>query len=312
MNIVFFASGKFALKSLNAVHATKNKIRLVITAPDRPKGRRLNSFPTAIAVLAESLGLSLHKTTDPNSEETINIIREARADLFVVVSYGCILSLRLLNLAGLYALNIHASLLPKYRGASPINWAILNGEKQTGISIIKMEKTMDTGDILLQKETAITAEDDAESLSVRLEELSAEALKKSLELIRLNKASFISQVNSKASYAPKLTKNLGIINWNKPAKDIVNQIKALIPWPGAFSSYNGKLLKIWKASFRENPRASPGEISRVNRDAIVVGCGQGELVITELQMENGKRLSARDFICGHKLKAGAVIGAPLT
>ena len=261
MDIVFFGSGKFAVRSLEALVADgRHKVKLVVTQPDRPKGRHLNLLPTEVKVKAQELKLNLYQPQNPNSEEALGHLKQFGADLFIVIAYGHILKKSALSLPKLYPLNVHASLLPKYRGAAPINWAIINSEKESGISIIKMNETVDTGDLLLQKKLAIEQSDNADILEVKLEELSALSLIEALDLITKDMAKFTKQDDSLASFAPKLEKHHGLIEWNKNAQDIVNQIRGLIPWPGAWTYYQGKILKIYKAEFFDGGlQNKPGE-----------------------------------------------------
>lgn len=247
MDIVFFGSGKFAVRSLEALVAAAHKVKLVVTQPDRPKGRHLNFLPTEVKVKAQELKLNIYQPQNPNSEEALGHLKQFGADLFIVIAYGHILKESALSLPKLYPLNVHASLLPKYRGAAPINWAIINGEKESGISIIKMNETVDAGDSLLQKKLAIEQADNADILEVKLEELSALSLIEALDLINKGQAKFTGQDDAGASFAPKLEKHHGLIDWNKNALDIVNQIRGLVPWPVAWTYYQGKILKIYKA-----------------------------------------------------------------
>ena len=246
MDIVFLAAGRFAVKSLEMLVAAEHKVKLVVTQPDRPKGRHLNLLPIEVKAKAQELKLTIYQPQNPNSEEALNHFQQSRADLFIVLAYGHILKKSALNLPKLYSLNVHASLLPKYRGAAPINWAIINGEKESGISIIKMNETVDAGDLLLQKKLAIEQSDNAEILEAKLEELSALSLIESLDLIAKGQAKFTKQDDALASFAPKLEKHHGLIEWNKNAHDIVNQIRGLIPWPGHGPLLSGKILKIWE------------------------------------------------------------------
>ncbi len=308
MDIVFFGSGKFAVKSLEALAASVHKVKLVVTQPDRPKGRHLNLLPTEVKAKAHELRLNIYQPQNPNSEEALGHLKQFDADLFIVIAYGHILKKSALSLPKLYPLNVHASLLPKYRGAAPINWAIINNEKESGISIIKMKETVDTGDLLLQKKLAIEQSDNAEILEVKLEELSALSLIEALDLITKDRAKFTKQDDSLASFAPKLEKHHGLIEWNKDARDIVNQIRGLIPWPGAWTYCQGKILKIWKADVVEGGLNKPGEVLRADKGGIILALERGALKITELQMEGGRRLDPEAFLCGHKLAVGDRLG----
>ena len=311
MNIVFFGSGGFALKSLEALAGSPHKVILALTHPDRPKGRHLETQTPELKVLADKLGIPAYQPEDPNSQQSIDFLRQFPADLFVVVSYGHILKEALLALPKLYPLNIHASLLPKYRGSSPINWAIINGDKETGISIIRMDRFMDSGDILSRRDIRIEEDDNYETLKAKLEVLAARTIIEAIDLISEKKAVFLKQNSAQASFAPKLKKSDGLIHWEKEADCISRQIKGLVPWPGAFTYYQGRLIKLWQAkasTTAENTTVHPGEILETGKNGIMVACGKGSLVIQELQPESGKRLSAETFINGYRLAAGQNFG----
>ena len=310
MNIVFFGSGRFAVKSLEALVSAGHNIALVVTQPDKPKGRRLNSLPTEVKIKARELALSIYQPQNPNSQEAVDYLQKFPADVFMVIAYGHILKNPLLGLPKLYPLNVHASLLPKYRGAAPISWAIINGEKETGISVIKMNELIDAGDMLLQKKLAIEQDDTAQTLEGKLAILAARATLEAIETIGKGSMKFIGQeVGQEASFAPKLEKNHGLINWNNDALNIVNQIRGLIPWPGAFTYYKGKLVKIWSARVSENKEAAKAaRILSISKKGLVIGCAKGALEIRELQLQGGKRLSAEAFLAGHKLVVGDKLG----
>ena len=305
MDIVFFGSGQFAVKSLEALLKAKHNIALVVTRPDKPKGRHLNYLPTEVKVKAQELKLKCYQPENPNVEESLDYLRQFPADLFIVIAYGHILKNPLLGLPRLYPLNLHASLLPKYRGAAPISWAIINGEKETGISVIKMNELMDAGDILLQKKLAIEQDDTAQMLEEKLAILAARASLEAIDIIGKGSIEFIRQRAQESSFAPKLEKSHGLINWNNDALSIVNQIRGLIPWPGAFTYYNGRLVKVWSARVSENKDAAKAaRILSISKKDIIVGCAEGAVEITELQLEGGKRLSVEAFLAGHKLVVG--------
>lgn len=308
MCIIFFGSGRFAVPSLEALVNAKYTVSLVVTVPDKPKGRRLNLQPTEVKIKADELHLEVFQPQNPNSQEAVEIFKNIPADIYVVIAYGHILKDALLALPALYPLNVHASLLPKYRGAAPIHWAIIQGEKETGVTVLKMNRGIDTGDILLQKKTAIEDTDDAQTLSEKLARLSAVALLESLESIRQNTVQFTKQNEPEASFAPKLEKENGLINWNDCAGRIVNQIRGLCPWPGAYAYHKRKMLKIFKARALNYPETNPGRILAIGREKIVIGCQDGAVEIFELQPENGKRMTARAFTCGYKIHAGEILG----
>lgn len=312
MNIIFFGSGEFALKSLEALAESTHKIILTVTQPDRPKGRHLKNQTPELKVLADKLGIRTYQPQDPNSPESLDFLKQFPAALFVVVSYGHILKEALLALPRLYPLNIHASLLPKYRGSSPINWAIINGDKETGISIIRMDRFMDSGDILSRKEIRIEEDDNYETLKAKLEVLAARTIIEAIDLISEKKAVFLKQNSAQASFAPKLKKSDGLIHWEKEADYISRQIKGLIPWPGAFTYYQGRRIKLWRgeASAAGNTTVHPGEILEIKKEGIVVAAGRGALIIQELQPESGKRVLPEAFVNGYRLAVGQNFSRP--
>ena len=290
MKIIFFGSSEFAVPALEGLD-----VALVVTQPDRKKGRSQKISSTAVKMKADSLKIQTFQPEDVNSEKSIEFLKGLGADVFVVVSFGQILSKKLLDLPKLYALNVHASLLPKYRGAAPINWAIANGEKETGITIIKMNEKMDEGDIVLKEAVSINKDEDATQLSDKLSKKGAEVLLKCLD----SSINFEKQDSSKATYAPKLKKEDGLIDWNWSAEKIHNRIRAFVPWPGCFTHLDKKILKIYKASARPEPSdKKPGTILEITKEYISVSAGKGILNIKELQLESKRRMSVKEFIPG--------------
>jgi methionyl-tRNA formyltransferase len=311
MNIVFFGSSNFAVPSLKALLAMPHKITCVVTQPDRLKGRGLHLGGTAVKTTALEAGLKIYQPKVINAKEAIEFLRGLSADLFIVVSYGQILSQEMLDLPAVFAINIHASLLPKYRGAAPINWAIINGEKITGVTIMKMAKKMDAGPIIMQKSIDIAEDDTAITLADKLSHLGAQLLGDSLNALMNNSYKLIPQEKNKVSFAPKLKKEDGLIGWDNPAKDIHNLIRGCLVWPSAFTYYNGKLLKILKsriATERFPGKPAAGKIIEVSKAGIAVAAGMGSLIIEELQIEGKRVMEAEEFIAGHKIRAGEVLG----
>lgn len=315
MNIVFFGSSDFAVPSLKALLTTSHKVSCVVTQPDRQKGRGLSLSPTPVKAVAQDAGLKIYQPHRLNTPEALKLLKDLNPDLFVVAAYGQILSQEILDIPKIFSINIHASLLPQYRGAAPINWAIIKGENTTGITIIKMVKEMDAGPIILQQPYSIADDDTAVTLEDNLSELGARLLLDSLKAIENNNYSLTSQDENKASLAPKLKKEDGRINWNKRAFDIYNLIRGCLPWPGAFTYYNGELLKIYKAKvclsadlpvYRSAYR--PGEIISVSKERVTVATGKDTLIIEELQIEGKRRMKAEEFICGHKISCGEILG----
>ena len=302
MKIIFFGSSSFAVPILEEL-AKNEDVILVVTQPDREKGRALKVAPTAVKSKAEELGIEIFQPDKVNTKEAIEFLGKFNADLFIVVSFGQILSKEVLSLPRLYCLNIHASLLPKYRGAAPINWAIANGGKETGVTIMKMNEKMDEGDILLKESVAIDPGDDAVTVSDKLSKKGAQFLLKAVELIKADKADFIKQDHSKATLAPKLKKDDGLIDWKMPAEEISNRIRAFTPWPGCFTYLDKKMLKICKArpiTELVDKYAKPGTILEANKNGILVKTGKGALNIEELQLEGSRRMTAEEFLAGHK------------
>ncbi len=308
MKIIFFGSGKIGLPSLESLKKAGHELACVVTQPGRGKGRGLKPAETPIKEFAQSAGINIFQPEDVNSRESQDYLKRINADISIVISYGQILTEELLNLPQKLYINAHGSLLPKYRGAAPINWAIVNGDKETGVTIIKMVRQMDAGPVLLQKPLAITPLDTALTLEDKLSELAACALGESLSLIEKNKYTLKEQDASCVTFAPKLQKNDGKINWRKSASEIDRLIRGLISWPGAFTFFKGKLLKIYQARVLAQGAASgpvnPGTIIRVNQDGILVNTGKGSLLIEELQIEGKKRMPVKEFISGHKIIPG--------
>lgn len=282
----------------------------MVTRPDRPKGRGQKIKPSEVKEFIEKtekkdiMLLQPETLKDENFEKILN---DLNPDLFVVVSYGQILPLKLLKIPKYGSINLHASLLPKYRGASPIAWAILNGDKVTGVTTILMDEGMDTGSILLQSEVIINDDDTLETLQNRLAQVGAQLLIETIKRIKDGSINPVSQDHSKASYAPLIMKEDGKIDWKRGAQEIDRKVRAFNPWPSAFTHFNGKLLKIFKGSVRNTQsKAEPGRIIWVSSDFIEVQTGDGSYLIKELQLEGKKRMSTRDFISGHPIPVGSV------
>ena len=311
MKIVFFGSGKFVIPSLEALLESHYRVIVVVTAPDKKMGRHLRLILSPTKELALSKNLTLFQPVNVNSSDSINYLKTQDADLFILTNFGQILSKQVLQIPKIFAINAHASLLPKYRGASPINWAIINGEAETGITIIKMNEFMDKGDIILREKIVILASDDSISLREKLSNLAASCLIKALDKIESGDRFFVRQTDAEASLAPKLKKQDGLIDWSKSAIEIHNRVRGLLPWPGSFTYYKNKLLKIYKAEVEAviaQPERSAGTIVKVSNEGIFVTTGQGILLIIKLQLESGKIMDGRSFIAGHKINVGEKLG----
>ena len=275
---------------------------LVVTQPDRPKGRGKKLMPSPVKQAALELGIEVFQPEKINTAEAAEKILSLEPDFFVVAAFGQILSQKILDIPRIYPINIHASLLPKYRGPSPIQAAILNMDDLTGVTTMVMEKDMDKGDILLSKATPVSENDTAEDLYERLGEIGADLIVGTIHAI-LNKECFpIPQDHSKANYVKMLKKSDGRINWNLSSRQIQAHINAMMPWPGAFSSLSGTPIKIFKAISMEPPCLfDAGIIFLCDKKGIHVSTGKGSLIIQELMGASGKRLKAGDFLCGHPI-----------
>ena len=311
-------------------------VAAVVTQPDKPRGRDLKLQPSPVKMLAEKLHLPVLQPAKARDEQFISELRGLEPDLIVVVAYGQLLPPAILDLPRHGCLNVHTSLLPKFRGAAPIQWAIATGESETGVTIMKMDAGLDTGPIVSQRRTPILPADDSATLHDRLAQLGAELLAQTIPGFVAGKIRSGPQPAEGASLAPKIRKEDGRIDWNQPAVMIWNRLRAFTPWPGAFTFFSGtgilpvkdrleacptkpQLLKIWKAEVAETDsggdsalrcpdaaarRPYPGEILSADKTGIVIACGQNALRILELQREGGRRMGAAEFLAGHALKAG--------
>ena len=309
MNLVFMGTAELSCASLQRlVDTTGLSILAVVTQPDKPKGRELKLTPSPVKALAERLHLSVLQPLRAREENFASQLQELKPDLMVVVAYGQILPQRLLDLPRYGCLNVHTSLLPKYRGAAPIQWAIADGESETGVTIMKMDAGLDTGPVLATRRTPILPADDAQTLHDRLAQLGAGLLTETIPDYVAGKILPQPQPAQGASYAAKIKKDDGRIDWSLPARKTWNRLRAFTPWPGGFTYLAGEpkpqLLKIGKAEVREQT-GPPGTVLSADKGGIVVGCGEGALRILELQREGGKRLGAEAFLAGCPLKPGA-------
>jgi methionyl-tRNA formyltransferase len=320
MKIVFMGTAELSGASLAALARDQRfSVAAVVTQPDQARGRVSKKQPVLpVKALAQTLNLPVLQPGRARDEAFIGELRSLAPDLIVVVAYGQILPPAILDLPRHGCLNVHTSLLPKYRGAAPIQWAIANGESETGVTIMKMDAGLDTGPILAQRRTPIESGDDAATLHDRLGRLGAELLLATIPDYVGGKIQPQPQPAEGVSHAPKIKKEDGRIDWSLPAQSIVNRLRAFTPWPGAFTFLPAEpkpqLLKIWKAEAveksgepacrAETSERRPGTILSADKNGIMVACGQGTLRILELQREGGRRLSAAEFLAGHPLSAG--------
>lgn len=312
MNIVFFGTSDFAIPSLRELLSSRHRVSAVVTQPDRKKGRALRVSVPPTKALAVSRGIAVYQPADVSGDESVEYLKRWNADLFVVVSFGQILKKEALSIPRLYSINLHGSLLPKYRGAAPTNWAMINGDAFTGATTIRMNEGMDAGDIILKKEIPIDKEDTNITLSEKLSELGAKLLLETIDLIEDEKIEFEKQDERQATYAPKMKKEDGLIDWNESAPAIHNKVRGLIPWPGAYTYSKGKILKIWKTELTDKQThvgVKAGEVLGIIRDkGIIVHTGSGSLAVQYLQVEGKKILDAGSFVRGHRIISGHVFG----
>jgi len=303
MKIIFMGTPDFALSALKKINEG-HEITAVVTQPDRPKGRGKGVAFSPVKDCALALGLPVLQPEKIRDAAFISLLKTYEADAYVVVAYGQMLPQAVLDIPPKGCINIHASLLPKYRGAAPMQRAILNGDEETGISIMYMDKGMDTGDVILSKSLAIGQSDRFTDLHEKMTLLSADCIAEALDLIAAGRAERSPQDNNLASYAPMLRKEDGRINWENSSKTIYNQVRALDPWPGTYSSYKGKVLKIWDCDVSgQHTAALPGEILAAD-DKLLVKTGDGALSVTVVQGEGGKRMAVSDYLRGRKMEAG--------
>ena len=300
---------QFSVPALTALHENDYDVAMVVTAQDRPKGRGRKMAPSAVKQKALDLGYPVSQPASIKTAEFIGKVEDLKPDLMVVIAFGRILPESLLALPRLGTINIHASLLPKYRGAAPIQWAIINGEKETGVCSMQMEKGLDTGNLLLCAKEVIHPEDTAATLHDRLAVKSAAILIDTLKAFADNRIQPVPQDHSLATYAPMLTKDDGLINWNQSAESLINFIRGVTPWPGAYTFIGDQRLKI----FKSHPHAveikeSPGTVLEGFADELRVATAKGALCVEEIQGESGKRMVTKDFLRGHKIPPGSVLG----
>ncbi len=303
---------EFAVPALKKLHLSKHRILAVVTQPDKPKGRGRELQPSSVKKFALESGLKVLQPEKTSKPETITEFSSLEPDLIVVAAYGQILSEDFLAVPKHFCMNLHASLLPKYRGAAPINWAIINGDKETGVTTMKVAKKLDTGDMLLSAKTAIKDTDDAQTLHDILAEMGASLILETISQLEQNSLTFIPQDDLQSSYAHKLKKTDGLIIWDQSAETIRNRIRGLEPWPGAHTFYKASRLRVCKAeTSKDVEQDQAGRIVRISDHGMEVGTSRGRLIITELQPEGKKRMSAKSFLSGHPVKVGDRFVTPL-
>jgi methionyl-tRNA formyltransferase len=309
VNVVFMGTAAFAVPSLERLVASRHAVVAVVTQPDRPqgRGRRIAASPVKQVAAAQRLHiLQPHRASDP---QLLAELKALAPQVIVVAAYGQILRSTLLAIPPLGCVNVHASLLPKYRGAAPVSWALIRGEQVTGVTIMLLDETLDTGPILLQSKVAIDPSDDAGTLQERLAACGAEALLEALDGMQSGALQPMPQDHARATYAPKLRKEDGVIVWGRSADDLAHLVRGVTPWPGAVTTHRGKPLRIWRSTpVATSGAGTPGRVASIDTLGIWVETGDGYLVLGEVQPASGRRMDAAAYARGHELRPADALG----
>ena len=309
MRIVFMGTPDFAVASLEKLIYSGCEIAAVVTQPDRPRGRGKKLTPPPVKERALEAGLRVLQPERVKDSGFIEALKALSPDIIIVVAYGQILPEEIINLPAMGCINVHASLLPKYRGAAPINWCIINGESRTGVTTMYMDKGMDTGDILLQRETEIGEDETAGELHDRLAVLGADLLLETLEGIQRKEVERKAQDHSAATYAPQLDRETGRVDWNSDAKSIYNLIRGTNPWPGCYTVYKGERMKLWEAKVLEQKsRGTAGKVLEAGHGGMLVQAGSGTLLVTKIQMPSSRVMTVDEYLRGNSLETGYILG----
>ncbi len=306
MRVIFMGTAPFAEPTLRGLFASSHDVLAVVTQPDRPRGRGRKPSPSPIKALAMTQDCAvLQPVSLRRDAAVVEQLSSLRPEAIVVVAYGNILPSSVLEIPLHGCINVHASLLPKYRGAAPINWALMRGEAVTGCTVIQMDEHVDTGDIWWHDACDITADDDALSLGARLADLGAAGLLEVLAAIEQGTMAPHPQPEDGVSYAPKLTKELSPVDWQQPAAVVHNCVRGLVPWPGATTRFGDLDVKLWRTAVHDEPHAeAPGTVTAVTPEGLLVACGTDQLFIHELQPANRRRMPASDFAQGYRVQQG--------
>ncbi len=307
MRVVYMGTPDFAVAVLEGLYRAGHEIVGVISQPDKPKNRGMRVEPTAVKKCAEALGLSVYQPETLRDKAILPYLEEKKPDIIVVVAYGKLLPEYVLSFPKYGCINMHASLLPKYRGAAPIQWSILNGEEETGVTSMYMEKGLDTGDMILKAHVPIEKDDTAASLHDKLASAASLLAVETLSQIEAGTAPRARQDDGASTYAPLLTKELGNIQWGKTTREILDTVRGLFPWPGAYSSIDGERIKIIAAKEAEG-KGKPGEVLK-SRGKLIVATGTGAIEILELQLAGKKKMTAEACLLGNPIPEGTVFGA---
>ena len=313
MKLIFMGTPDFSVGTLEALIEAGHTISLVVSQPDKPKGRGHELQPTPVKEVALKYDLPIYQPVKLKGQEAEQRICETEADAIVVVAFGQLIPKSILQMKKYGCINVHASLLPKYRGAAPIQWAVIDGEKESGVTIMQMDEGLDTGDMLLKKTVVLEEKETGGSLFDKLSLVGAKACVEALEKLEKGEITPQKQGESPTAYAKMLTKDMGSIDFTRSAVEIERLVRGLNPWPSAYTKLNGKTLKVWSADVipvadSDGVKAATGSVTAVTRTAIHVACGQDILAITELQLEGKKRMDTGAFLRGYQVEAGTVLG----
>ncbi|MEG6511381.1 methionyl-tRNA formyltransferase [Desulforamulus ruminis] len=311
MRIVYMGTPDFAVPCLEAIVQAGHQVVGVITQPDKPRGRGKQVQPTPVKAAAQRMNLPLWQPPSIKTEDFLQKMQELAPQCIVVVAYGKILPPSLLRLPPLGCINVHASLLPRYRGAAPIHWSVINGEVETGVTTMFMDEGMDTGDMILKRRIAIGPEETVGLIHDQLAQTGAALLVETLEQLERNQAPRVSQDPALATYAPMLHKEHEFIHWNRTALEVHNHVRGMNPWPGAYTTWEGRVLKIWRTVVAEaaGKKESPGTVLASGPEGIPVQTGDGVVLIKELQLQGSKKMEAKAFLRGKPILPGTVFGS---
>lgn len=309
MRIIFMGTPEFSVGTLEALIGAGHDVCLAVTQPDKPKGRGKEMQFPPVKEAAVKAGIPVYQPRRIRNPECVEELRKYHADVMVVIAFGQILPKEILDMTPYGCINVHASLLPKYRGAAPIQWAIIEGETVTGVTTMKMDEGLDTGDMIMKQEVEITADETGESLHDKLAVAGAELCVKTLKALEENRAVFEKQGDSPTAYAKMLTKELGNIDWTEPADRIERLVRGLNSWPSAYTHWNGKVMKIWRAVAEGSGKGTdaPGTVTGVGKTDFTVQTGDGLLKVSEVQLPGKKRMETAAFLRGYQLKPGTVL-----
>lgn len=296
----------FAVGTLEEIIRAGHKVVLVVTQPDKPKGRGKAMQYTPVKECALAHGIEVFQPVKVKEPENIEVLRKYEPDIIIVAAFGQIVPKSILDMPKYGCVNVHASLLPKYRGAAPIQWAVINGDEVTGVTIMRMNEGIDTGDMIAKKTVRLAEDETGGSLFDKLAQVGAQLCVETMEMIEAGKAEYIPQNNEEATHTSMIRKELGLIDWNRPAVEIERLIRGLNPWPSAYTQLSGKTFKIWKAKVVSDENTyEPGCICRIDKEGMYVQTGEGILLLTEVQMEGKKRMEASAFLRGYQVEEGS-------